>query len=396
MALSALPLSYCANVHPGRTFAEVAEGLKRYTAPLRERLGTPIAVGMWMTRDALTEVATDPKLVDWLQGWLREHDLTCYTMNAFPFGNFHAERVKENVYLPDWTDVRREEYTRDVADLLARLLPEGVEGSLSTSPCAFKALHPQGADVDVYFPRLVSIARHLQDLRRRTGRTIRLAIEPEPGCLLETTDEALGFFKDLRGWVKEAKDADAVREHLGLCYDICHQAVEFEDVAESIDRLDAAEIRLVKVHVTCALELTDPRDEAAREHLARFVEPRYLHQTTALTDDGRLLWSTDLSREQTSAPAEDWLGSRAWRIHFHVPVHEESLGPLGTTRHVLDRALRQVARLEQTPHLEVETYTWNVLPTEPQNGASFDLVKGLSAELQRTTSFLEQVRAEQG
>ena len=370
MAFSELPISYCANVHPGKSFDDVRDGLERYTAELRRRLGCTQAVGLWMAASAVEEATAAAAPVDDLAGWLREHDLLCYTMNAFPLGNFHARRVKQQVFLPDWTSEDRYDFTCRVARILTRLLPEGIEGSISTSPCAFKALHPPGRGPDVYFERLIAAASYLADIHSRTGRLIRLAIEPEPGCVLETTSEVVEFFHALWAHVAGRPEQDAVGEHLGVCYDVCHQSVEHESVTESLGELERAGIRIVKVHITCALELADPRDAEARQQLAQFVEERYLHQTFARAADGHLLRLADLTVEHASDPPEEWLEAGSWRVHFHVPVHRERLGLLHTTRSQLVEALRRVAQLDYAPHLEIETYTWNILPTEQSRSGS--------------------------
>lgn len=393
MAVSNLPLAYCTNAHPGRDVAEVLSGLEWHTVPLARRLARPVGVGLWMTAAATKELGGDPRRLDNLAHWLGERSMVPYTMNAFPVGHFHAERVKRDVYLPDWASDARFDYTRDVVDILAKLLPEGMEGSVSTSPCAFKGMRPSEAGMSIYFPRLVAMANRLATIRKRTGKTIRLAIEPEPGCVLETTAEAIVFFRELRSTVT-GPEAAAVAEHLALCYDVCHQAVEFEDVAESIDRLEAEEIRIAKVHVTCALELSDPADEAARRELARFVEPRYLHQTVGKERGGGRRWQEDLTEDLAIHPPREWLDCQAWRVHFHVPVHREAIGRLRTTRRELALALARVAKLPYAPHLEVETYTWSVLPTDAGPIEPDQLVDGLEAEMRATEAMLAEIRGE--
>jgi hypothetical protein len=179
-----------------------------------------------------------------------------------------------------------------------------------------------------------------------------------------------------------------VRTHIGLCFDVCHQAVEFEDVAESIRSLDREGIRINKVHVSCALQLDDPRNNLeARAAMKRYVEPRYLHQTFAAIPDGRIARAVDLSDELIDSPGEDFLSAESWRVHFHVPVDAERIGPLGTTRTALRQALAAVAALDYAPHLEVETYTWSVLPGEGKP----DLVQGLTRELLATRALLADV-----
>jgi hypothetical protein len=225
---------------------------------------------------------------------------------------------------------------------------------------------------------------------------IRLAIEPEPYCLIETTDEAIDFFRRL--WDRSDGDSsrlEAIRRHLGLCYDVCHQAVEFEDIPQSIAKLAAAGVRINKVHITCALELASPGENAeGRQALARYVEERYLHQTLARTSSGKILREIDLSENLALRPPAEFRDAQAWRIHFHVPVNAESLGPLRTTRHELKQALETVARLDYAPHLEVETYTWEVLPKAAAATGSNSLVEGLTAELVGTRELIARIASE--
>lgn len=385
MSLSTLPLSYCTNVHPGRTVAEVVQGLEHYTAPVQSAHGEPIAAGLWLAAAVVRELRESPAALARLQRALADHRLVCYTLNAFPYGDFHSERVKEQVYLPDWTTHARREYTQQCAELLAQLLPEGTEGSLSTVPLGFKEFAREPDFVDRCIGQLLDLARSLDDLHDDAGRVIRLAIEPEPFCVLETTAETVHFFERLQAAAETAGLGDVARRHLGVCYDVCHQSVEFEDVAASIARLNSAEVRINKVHLTCALRLERPAENRdGRQALARYVEPRYLHQTLARRRNGEILRCVDLHEELCAMPPVEFLEAEEWRTHFHVPVNAESIGPLRTTRDDLRRAVEAAARLPYAPHLEVETYTWGVLPGERKPS----LVEGLSAELAATRTLL--------
>jgi hypothetical protein len=378
MSLSTLPLGYCTNVHAGRSVAEVEAGLDRYTVNVRDRFGAPLAAGLWLAKPVVSELtASDAALRSFGEG-LRRRGLTVHTLNAFPYGDFHSERVKENVYLPDWTQPQRAEYTRQCAQVLAALMPADVsEGSISTVPLGFKGFEHAPDFVDHCIVQLLDLSDMLDGLRRETGKTIRLAIEPEPCCVLETTDEALAFFRRLWAAADARAVSDIVRTHVGLCYDVCHQAVEFEDVTGSIAALDAAGIRINKLHISCALQLDHPAtNPEGREALRRYVEPRYLHQTTARTPSGDVVRVLDLTVETIDSPPEGLAAADAWRIHFHVPVDADRVGPLATTRPALKSALAAVAKLGYAPHLEVETYTWDVLP-----GRQTDLVQGLALEL---------------
>lgn len=397
MSLSTLPLAYCANVHPGEDFSQAFDGLKQHCADVRQRIARTLGVGIWMTRTAIQEAVADPMNVQKLHNWLVNNDVVCYTMNAFPFGNFHARRVKEQVYQPDWTDERRRDYSLACARVLARLLPPGVEGSISTLPLAFKSLVLWDPSYDDYFPRLIETALGLAEIRAQTGRWIRLAIEPEPLCLLETTDEAIAFFQTLWRSVAGSSLEKVVRDHIGLCYDVCHQAVEFENVADSIVRLDAAGIRIAKIHITCALEIPNPKDLAARNHLSQFIEERYLHQTFGRRPGKPPLRWLDLSKDLTENPTDEWLQCDTWRTHFHVPVDLESIGVLRTTRPAVEEALAAVAGLGYAPHLEVETYTWNVLSDGRTNqlaapsGNDFVLARGIAMELESVQKLIDRL-----
>ena len=386
MAFNPLPLSYCTNVHPGRTLAEVEHGLNEYTVPLRSNFGEPLAAGLWLAEPVVREILASPDGPKSFADGLEKRGLSCHTLNAFPYGDFHSPRVKENVYLPDWTDPKRLKYTEDCARILAALLPADAEGSISTVPLGFKEFeHPAGFEAKA-IAQLLDLAMRLDRLYQETGRKVRLAIEPEPFCLLETTDEAMAFFAKLLG--SAGSSSNIAQEYLGLCYDVCHQAVEFENVAESIRRIDAAGISINKVHITCAIHIDNPGENIeGRKALARYVEPRYLHQTLAKKRTGEIARQVDLTESLALDPPAEFHEAEAWRIHFHVPVNAEQLGPLGTTRNELKQALAAVRALDSAPHLEVETYTWEVLP----GGSSSPLVEGLTRELSATRALIRSL-----
>lgn len=390
MTLSTLPLSYCTNVHPGRTLPEVEHGLDQFTVNLRRNFGAPLAAGLWLADSVVRELRSDPQCLPRFADGLRRRELTCHTLNAFPFGDFHSPRVKENVYLPDWTSAARREYTLGCAEVLATLLPENIDGSISTVPLGFKGFNHPPEFLDCAADALIDTSAALERLRSETGKRITLAIEPEPLCVLETTAEAIAFFERLFRRAADRGQAAlaAARDHLGLCYDVCHQSVEFEDMAASITAIDRAGIHINKVHITCAIELANPAENIdGRRMLARYVEPRYLHQTLARTRAGEILRVVDLDEKTALEPSGEFLNADRWRVHFHVPVNAEQLGPLDTTRADLVRALSAVAQLDYAPHLEVETYTWQVLP----GGEQTDLVQGFTRELVATREMLAAI-----
>lgn len=392
MSLSPLPLSYCTNLHPGLTVAQVERGLTDFTVPAGKQFGAPLAAGLWLAQPVIRELLAEPDRVRRFADRVGELGLCTYTLNAFPFGDFHSERVKENVYIPDWTQASRLEYSWDcarvLADLIRTTLPNGAEGSLSTVPLGFKTLASVPDFEANCLRNVIEFARRLARLESETGQTIRLAIEPEPCCVLETTAETVAFFQRLRNRAANENVLDAVNKHIGVCYDVCHQSVEFEDVAESIATLERESIRINKVHITCALQVSRPSENlAAREALAHFVEPRYLHQTFARLPSGEVRHVLDLTAELARTPPADFGNADCWRIHFHVPVDAERVGPLETTRADLKLALTAVQKMTYWPHLEVETYTWNVLPGADKP----DLVTGLAKELSATRALLLQI-----
>lgn len=357
-------------------------GLQRYTVPVGQAFGAPLAAGLWLSQPVIAELMAHPSQIGRLQETLAAGKLVTYTLNAFPYGDFHSERVKEQVYLPDWTHPARLEYTLNCARVLCQLLPMGIEGTLSTVPLGFKALSDRPDFQADCIANLICLARSLDEIHDDTGQVIRLAIEPEPLCVLETTGETVQFFANLRAAAIAAGAREVVERHVGVCYDVCHQAVEFEDVAASVHQLEDVGIRINKVHITCAIELPPTRE--ALEALMQYVEPRYLHQTFARSREGRIARIPDLNREHCVNPPADFADADLWRVHYHVPVDAEAIGPLRTTRGDLQKALEQVQKLTYAPHLEVETYTWGVLPS----GEKPDLVTGLTRELQATRTLL--------
>lgn len=388
MSLSSLPLSYCSNVHPGRSLSEVDSALDRFTVAIAREYGRPLAAGLWLAKPVIDELLAAPDGPRRFADRLAARGLTCHTLNAFPFGDFHSERVKENVYLPDWSRPERLDYTLRCAAVLAELLPDGVDGSISTLPLGFKGFDHPPDFPDACAENLIACAIAFSELRRETGKLVRLAVEPEPLCVLETTAETVEFFRRLRQVADARGLGDTVREHVGVCFDICHQAVEFEDVAASVRALDAAGVRINKVHVSCAIRLERlAADAEGRAALRRYAEPRYLHQTFGRLGDGRVVRAADLTAEFPLNPGPEFAVADEWRVHFHVPIDADRLGPLGTTKPALRDALTAVAALAYAPHLEVETYTWEVLP----GAGPADVAAGLARELRAARAILDEI-----
>jgi hypothetical protein len=330
-------LTYCTNIHAGETWPDVRANLERHVLAVKQRVcpDAPFGVGLRLSARAADELAPQ---VGQFRDWLDAHGLYVFTINGFPYGDFHGTRVKEAVYLPDWLDDERVRYTCQLADILRALAPPGVFGSISTVPGCFKARGNDGR-------------RIADNLKRCTEHLLHagshLALEPEPACLLETIDDTAAFFEQYR--------LRAFFVH--VCLDACHAAVEFEDLAAALAKLAAHHIPIAKIQLSCGLRVA-PVDGAARAELRRFAEDTYLHQTVARRGDTLTRYVDLPDALADDAPADEW------RIHFHVPIFREALGRFASTQPFLAELLAAQRAAKISPHLEVETYTWDVLPPE--------------------------------
>lgn len=369
-----LHLAYCTNVHPGEDWAATFDALNRYTLRVKERVQPTgqYAIGLRLSDRAARELA-DPKTLLAFQRWLDQHECYVFTINGFPFGQFHGTRVKEQVYRPDWTDPLRLDYTNRLFDLLGQLLPPGVEGSVSTLPGSFKEFIQSPEQERAIRDNVWRCVEHIARTSERTGRRLHLGLEPEPLGWFENTEETVTFFDRMRD---EHPGDSRLNEHLGVNYDTCHFAVEFEEPAAAIARLQQHDIRLSKIHLSNALKLVPT--PAARQQLAAFAEDVYLHQVIIRHGDGSLTRFRDLAPALASPQAGSPALGDEWRVHFHIPLHCELTGEFGTT----SAHVRGVIKLLQVQpqlcaHLEMETYTWAVLP---ENLRTRDVTDQLVAE----------------
>ena len=390
---SPVHLSYCTNIHPGESWPEVRANLEQYLVPVRERVapGRPFGVGLRLSAESARALAA-PDTLEELRAFLRAHDLYVFTINGFPYGPFHGRPVKEQVYLPDWLDAERLAYTNQLADILAALVPDGVEGTISTVPGAFAPRVGGEADEERMAHALLDHVAHLVRLRERTGRHVALALEPEPCCFLETISEAVDFFERhlfshdaavrLSASAGLSRDvaATAIREHLGVCLDACHMAVEFEEPEQALDALRTAGIRVPKMQVTAGLRvIVREGDDATLDALGAFADDVYLHQVVERRTDGTLARHLDLPEALAAARSSEGSGTREWRVHFHVPVFRERYGAFEGTQAYVAELLRLVRERSVTEHFEVETYTWDVLPEEFRRDG---MVAGISREVE--------------
>jgi sugar phosphate isomerase/epimerase len=366
---SLLHLAYCSNVHPADDLDGVAAQLERYAARVRARLDVPVlGVGLWVAAPAL-----HPDAGPRLSSHLARLGLEVVTLNGFPYKAFHAPVVKRDVYWPHWAQDARRDYSLGLAELLAVLLPAGIEeGSISTLPLGWREGWDdaaQGAALNA----LADLASELEALHARTGKRIRLALEPEPGCTVETVAQACDALAGL------------APDWIGVCLDACHLAVQFETAGEAVERLRASGVAIVKTQVSNALRVPDPSSAEGRELLARFDEPRFLHQVRERVNS-HVHGTDDLPEALEGAlPGRD-----EWRVHFHVPVNTAE----HTTQDELEQTLTELAGGKQplTRHYEVETYTWSVMRDAPQDDEG--LAAGLAAELEWTRDRLVALGAE--
>ncbi|MFU8850113.1 metabolite traffic protein EboE [Micromonospora sp. SL1-18] len=367
---STVHLGYCTNVHPAEDLAGILAQLDTYALGVRRALGANLlGLGLWLAAPVATALAADPAARRRLRHELTVRGLEVVTLNGFPYAAFQAPVVKGAVYHPDWTTPERLGYTLDLARVLADLLPEdAARGSISTLPLAWRTPW-DGERADAARRNLDELAAGLAAVERETGRTVRVGFEPEPGCLVESTGQARRIFSGM--------DLD----RLGICLDLAHLACAWEEPVEALGRLRAAGLPVVKVQVSAAVEAGDPAGSA--EALRRWVEPRFLHQTraagcAAVTDPADPAYAAD----DLDAALDARLPG-PWRVHYHVPLHAPPEPPLRSTVPVLRAAL---AALYAGPaagcdHLDVETYTWGVLPAARRPRTDAELAAGIAAEL---------------
>lgn len=371
-----LHLTYCTNIHPAERWGNVADTLKTYLPPLKSELSpkAPFGVGLRLSNDAAETLLEGDRLSRFRE-WLEQEGLYVFTLNGFPYGRFHGDRVKDRVYQPDWRSPERVAYTRRLARILAALLPDPLDGSISTSPLSYKPwleTEEREEAFRVGSRHLAEVTATLTRLESETGSTLHVDLEPEPDCLIENTEESIAFFEDwlwpvggehladLLG-LSQTEAEEALRRHVKLCYDTCHFAVEYESPEEAFEHLEGSRVPIGKIQLSSALRIPLPDDRSAvADSLRPFAEDTYLHQVIERRQDGTLHRYRDLPQALPHVHNED---AEEWRIHFHVPLYTETYDGLQSTRPHISRTLEAVQEDPFCSHLEIETYTWDVLPS---------------------------------
>jgi hypothetical protein len=385
-------LTYCTNIHAGQSWQDIRASLDEYVPAIKSAVAQsqPMGIGLRLSGEAAA-VARQPEALASFRDQLSVLGAYVFTINAFPFGPFHGVRVKEDVYLPDWRDRERVAFTANSAAVLAGILPDGIDGSISTVPGAFKPNGRSSEAVAAMARNLMMAVADLVDLKRRTGKHIALALEPEPCCFLETTDESIAFFEgallkpetlDILGGITGVGRSEAeilLRRHLGICYDVCHGSVEYEDTVAALDRLLAAGIAIPKIQLSTAMRIPAMTKDLINA-VMRYNDGVYLHQSIVRSGEN-LSRHIDLPDAVTAFGEGQADGE--WRIHCHVPVFLADLGEISSTRSDLVATLAALRQRTRSSHLEVETYTWDVLPDNVRTGSK-------SADIAREIAFCRQ------
>jgi hypothetical protein len=383
-------LTYCTNIHPANGWEAVLANLEHYAPQLKARFSpsAPFGLGLRLSAREARELLEGDRLQSF-RSFLDDQGLYVALINGFPHGAFHGTVVKAEVYAPDWRDGARVRYTEDLIQILRRLLPDGAEGGISTAPLSYKAWMAVDDRTawDSVTRHVVRVAETLVRVKEADGRTIHLDIEPEPDCSLENTDETLAFFTQrllpagapllaAAMGIGEDEARQRLLEHIQVCFDCCHFAVEYEDAAGAIERLRAAGIRIGRVQLSSALRVQFPANAAAAAETAARLEPFadavYLHQVVE-DSSGALRRYPDLSDALSRA---NEAAAKEWRIHFHVPLFTRSYDRFESTQDYVRDVLGTVLRTGATRHLEIETYTWDVLPA----GLKRDLLESIARE----------------
>ncbi|WBL42611.1 metabolite traffic protein EboE [Algoriphagus halophytocola] len=395
MEIKGFQLSYCSNIHPGESWEATFENLKKYIPEVKERLNCQgdFGIGLRLSHEA-SLILEQPEILQEFQAWLARENAYVFTMNGFPYGDFHRTTVKDQVHFPDWTTEARRDYTIRSFRILAQLLPEGIDGGISTSPVSyrhwFQSEDDLKAGMETATQHLLEVAAALYQIKKETGKTLHLDIEPEPDGILENSDEMLWLFTDWlipkgRVWLAEKLGVsqefaeEIIKEHIQVCYDVCHFAIVYEKPADTFAKFEKAGIKIGKIQISAALrvlipELPDARD-LLKVNLLPFEESTYLHQVVAKTASGGLNSYPDLP---DALQVLESTKETEWRIHFHVPVFLDNYGTLASTQDQISIVLNEILKNPSwTNHLEVETYTWEVLPEDTR----LSLGESISREL---------------
>ena len=386
-------LTYCSNIHPGESWDETFQNLKTHTTQVHKGLTEkPFGIGLRLSHLASLELIKESKLYNF-QEWLREENMYVFTINGFPYGGFHHQNVKDAVHQPDWRSTDRLKYTKRLFLILSELLPDGMDGGVSTSPISYRHWHRTEEELNdtkiiacEHFTELICFLKKLKD---KTGKKLHLDLEPEPDGIIETSQEFVSFFNDYllikaipkirnKLGIMDSEADEIIRTHFQMCFDVCHFAVGFERSTEVLSRIKNAGINIGRIQISAALGSGNIQNQTdsnwVPRELSPFDEPTYLHQAVVKRRDGKLMRYADLDLALSSLKENAY---NEIRTHFHVPVFLKTYGKLHSTQKDIIETLRLWLKTPFTKHLEVETYTWDVLPANMKT----DIVNSIIREL---------------
>ena len=373
-------LTYCSNIHTGENWQHHFSVLQENIPLIKKAVcpDKPFGIGLRLANQASIDLS-EPQNLQNFQQWLTNNDCYVFTMNGFPYGGFHDVVVKDNVHAPDWTSTERVDYTIRMFRLLAQILPNNLtEGGISTSPLSYRFWWKDGQSlantIQMATQNMLLVVDELMKIAEETGKTLHLDIEPEPDGILENSVEFIDWYQNIlipsaiEHFAKKSISAKSAQEiintHIQLCYDICHFGVSYEEPQPAIDQLNNLGIKVGKIQISSAIKVDFTTDaEAKLKALAQYDEPTYLHQVVALRADGKFDKYPDL--KQAIDSFEDGIYTQ-WRVHFHVPLFLENYGLLSSTQSEIIKTLAIQKARPFTNHLEIETYTWGVLPASVQ------------------------------
>ncbi len=375
-------LTYCTNIHAGESWKDHFQALKTNIPHVKAQVSPdkPFGIGLRLSHLASLELGQEENLSEF-KAWLKESQCYVFVINGFPYGGFHHTKVKDKVHAPDWTTQDRVLYTIQLFNILSSLLPKGMEGGVSTSPLSYKYWHSAVKEerqqaFDTATENVLKVVQDLIAIRESTGQVLHLDMEPEPDGLIGNGPEFISWYlhqliphgKTYLGkylGLDERRATDAIREHVRICYDICHFAVGYEDHASILKELELQHIKVGRIQISAALKADiapNPIDRGKTvDAFRQFNESTYLHQVVARQENGSLKRYPDLPEALTDANDP---GTREWRSHFHVPLFSEDYGALQSTQSDIVKVLQLQREKPFSDFLEVETYTWEVLPKE--------------------------------
>ncbi|MBU3823091.1 metabolite traffic protein EboE [Flavobacteriaceae bacterium XHP0103] len=390
-------ITYCTNIHPGKNWVETFENLKKFVPQIKKEVSgdRPFGLGLRLSNKASEELGFGDNLHEF-QNWLLANNCYVFTMNGFPYGSFHNSVVKDQVHTPDWTTKERLDYTKRLFEQLKLLLPKDMDGGISTSPISYKHWFNSEKAIDEAFQtgaaHLSEIAEQLYEIEQKSGKYLHLDIEPEPDGLIENTQEFVDFYLNYlipigkkhlvsKIGVSENEAESIIKRHITLCYDVCHFSLAFETPKYTFEALDEIGVSVGKIQVSAALKVLfeNGNEDKVWESLERFNEPTYLHQVTEkINGDVKVYNDLPIVLEQRKKHKE-------LRAHFHVPIFLEAFDYLHSTQDQIIETIKYIKNKPISSHLEVETYTWDVLP----NSLKLDLAQSITRELKWLKDNLE-------